>query len=386
MRRHLWIAALLLFGLVGPAGGQSIFNAAGLGVPVEGLDGRARALGNLGIGLPGISLMPTDPAASARIRLSTGVMVSQPSWVRSESETGVSKDSRGSRFPLMGVAYPLRFGTVSVQIGSFLDQHYQSESVGSVTVGGSAVDATDTFDQDGSVSNVNLGFARMFGERLAAGVTLGRYAGSVVRTFKRTFDPAAIDGVDDYVERGAWSYRGFSLTAGVSADLRPTLRISASIQLPTDLDAQANEDTTGQDGSFSLPVQYRLGIGATVAPGLVLTGSALLADWASDDIVGGTRGGSASGVGVGAELSRARLLGRDIPLRFGFRRTGLPYSFDDRDAHEQVWSGGFGVSLDSDGGIGVAGGDVAIERGRRVGAGPTESFWRATFSMILSGI
>ena len=92
------------------------------------------------------------------------------------------------------------------------------------------------------------------------------------------------------------------------------------------------------------------------------------------------------GFGVGAELSRARLLGRDIPLRFGFRRTGLPYSFDDRDAHEQVFSGGFGVSLNSDGGIGVAGGDVAIERGRRVGAGLTESFWRATFSMILSGI
>jgi hypothetical protein len=72
--------ALLLTAVVvtaAPVSGQSLFNSAGMGLPVEALDGRARALGNLGIGLRGGSLMPTDPAAVAGYRLATGVMASQ---------------------------------------------------------------------------------------------------------------------------------------------------------------------------------------------------------------------------------------------------------------------------------------------------------------------
>ena len=45
------LAAVLLAAV--PVSGQSLYNAAGLGVPVEALDGRARALGSLGIGLRG---------------------------------------------------------------------------------------------------------------------------------------------------------------------------------------------------------------------------------------------------------------------------------------------------------------------------------------------
>ena len=43
---------------------QSIFSSAGLGRPLEAVDGRARALGSVGIGLQGGSISPGDPAAA----------------------------------------------------------------------------------------------------------------------------------------------------------------------------------------------------------------------------------------------------------------------------------------------------------------------------------
>ena len=90
--------------------------------------------------------------------------------------------------------------------------------------------------------------------------------------------------------------------------------------------------------------------------------------------------------GLGVELSRARLLGKEAPLRFGFRRTGLPFSFDEGGAIEQVISGGFGLELSRVGDIVLASVDLAIERGRRTGAGLSENFWRATISLLASGL
>jgi hypothetical protein len=389
MKTRALSGALVLIGLgATDLAAQSLFNAAGLGVPIEALDGRARSLGNLGIGMPGSAFMPTDPAAVARFTFSTAVMAGQPSWVDYEADGGLSGNFRGNRFPLLGIAYPIFSGTMSVQAGSFLDQHFQAESVGTVNLAGGTVETSDSFDQDGSVSNLNLGFARMLNSDIAVGVTIGRYAGSVVRTFTRTFDEGETEGLDDYVERGEWDYKGLSFTAGVSADVGPSLRVAASVQVPSSLDAEASDDTGGDDGSFGLPVQYRVGASATPAAGLMVTGSFLLADWSSagDAISGGSEAGDTNGFGLGVELSRARVFGKSVPLRFGFRRSGLPFSFDDTSATERVFSGGFGIALNSQGELVLAGADLAIERGRRSGAGIVEKFWRATISVVVSSL
>ena len=91
MMKRLLMALAMLAAIGTPGAGQSLFNAAGLGVPVEGLDGRARALGNLGIGLGGGSFLPTDPAALGYLSVSTGVMVAQPTWIDYASSGGVTE-------------------------------------------------------------------------------------------------------------------------------------------------------------------------------------------------------------------------------------------------------------------------------------------------------
>ena len=48
---------------------QSLVARAGLGLPVEPLDARSRAMGGAGIGLSGAYLLATDPAAAAGLVL-----------------------------------------------------------------------------------------------------------------------------------------------------------------------------------------------------------------------------------------------------------------------------------------------------------------------------
>jgi hypothetical protein len=383
------LPALVGLAVIGtPAAGQSLFNAAGLGVPIEALDGRARALGNLGIGLRGGSFLPTDPAALGYLTVSTGVMAAQPTWIDYASEGGISGKVEGNRFPLLGIAYPLFQGMMSVQIGSFLDQHYQATAEGEIPFGDGSVATTDQFVQDGSISNLNLGFSRKLGENYSVGLTVGRYAGSVVRTLSRTYGDDETTDVDDYIEQGEWGYTGHSFTFGAGANVTPSVRVSASVQVPTNLNAEATDETRGEDQSYELPIQYRAGASALVGTGLTVTGSFQIADWsgAQEALSGIGKASDSNGFGVGAELSRARLWGKAMPLRFGYRQTGLPFSFDDTRTKEQAFAAGFGLALSTSGEVVLAGADFAVERGRRSGGGLTENFWRVTISLLASGL
>ena len=384
--KSVTVSVLVLLASAAPVWGQSLFNAAGLGMPVEALDGRARALGSMGIGLGGPSIMPTDPGGLARLGISTGVMAASPSWVDYSASGDDSGSFQGNRFPLVGIGYPFFGGMASVQFGSFLDQTYELTSVGEADLGNERVPTSDDFTQDGSVSNVNLGFARAINERFAAGLTVGRYAGSLDRTLVRTYGDEEEEGnVDQYIESGVWSWAGWSLTAGGSANFEG-LEVAASVQIPSTLSGSASDETRGSDGSFSLPIQYRVGATANLGSSVLLHSSVVLADWSSsEDEWADAYANSGSGFGVGLELSRARLLGKDAPLRFGFRRVGLPFAFEDESVTERTLSGGFGLVLNETAGIVLARIDMSIERGRRSSANLTENFWRATLSLLTSG-
>jgi hypothetical protein len=163
--------------------------------------------------------------------------------------------------------------------------------------------------------------------------------------------------------------------------------MAASVQVPTALEADASGATSGGDRTFDLPIQIRAGGSAALMTGLVVVGSVSLADWSNtqDDLTVASRAGMANTYGAGLELTQARLLGWDAPLRFGFRHSGLPFAFDDEGATERIFSGGFGLSLNTTNDVVLAGLDFALERGLRSGAGITENFWRATISFLASG-
>jgi hypothetical protein len=368
--------------------GQSLFSSAGLGLTVDAVDGRARSLGNLGLGLSGGALLPTDPAASARVQLPSGVLVAQPSWGNA-SDGGETNYFSGTRFPLLAAAYPVLGGTFTIYFASLLDQDFRGERETNVGLGGGSVVATDAFEQDGSVSSMNVGFARMLTEETSLGVTVGRYTGSVDRTLVRTIDSGpGGSAVQPYVSAGSWSYGGYLVTGGVATRLIGLVNLSASATWSTALDASALGTTTGDGGSFDVPLQLRIGVSAALAPGLTVSASALRADWSSvtDDLSLGTVARGVTAFGVGVELAQARLLGREAPLRLGYRRSGLPFALGSEDATERIYSGGFGLALNQSGEFVLASADLGVERGQRSAGALKESFWRATLSLRLAGL
>ena len=367
---------------------QSLFSSAGLGLPLEAVDGRARSLGNLGLGLSGGALLPSDPAAAARLRLPTGVLVAQPSWADASDGTETHY-FRGTRFPLLAAAYPVFGGMFSVQFASVMDQNFAGVRESTVSVGGAPLAASDSFEQAGSISSMNVGFARMVTEETSVGLTVGRYTGALDRTFIRTIDSGVSgNAVQPYVSAGSWSYAGYLVTGGVATRLVDLVNLSASATWSTALDAEASATTVGDDGSFDVPLQLRLGASAALSRGLTLNASAVRADWSgiAGDLNGGTQARAATAFGVGVELSQARLFGRDAPLRLGFRHAGLPFTVGSEKAVERAFSGGVGLTLNQTGEFVLGSMDLGLERGRRSAGALTENFWRATVSVRLAGL
>jgi hypothetical protein len=388
MNMRVMAACACLLGYALPVSGQSIFNSAGLGLALEALDGRSRALGSFGIGLPGGTLLPSDPAAAARVLLPTGVIAAQPSWA-DLSQEGSTQHAyhRGTRFPLLGLAYQSLGGTFTAQFASAFDQGYSGESVTALVIDGTTLPVTDRFVQEGSISSLMAGYARMLGAQSAVGVLLGRYSGRVDRTLTRVYGEAnGLGAVDPYVSAGSWRYSGWSVTAGASTERIGDVRLAASATWSTDLDAETLGPTEGPDRSFSVPLQLRVGASSALTQGLVVSASAVRADWtvAASDVGAGTRVRTVYGAGVGLELSQARLFGREAPLRLGFRRSGLPFSIGGGVGTEQVLSGGLALILNQSNGVILASTDLGVERGRRTGGVVTEDFWRATLSLRLS--
>jgi hypothetical protein len=390
MIRRTALLVALVAAVPAPAAAQSLFNAAGLGVPSDPLDARTRALGGVGIGLRGPLLLGSDPAAAADYLLPSGSLTAQPAWVDFErSDVTESGTFQGTRFPALGIAYPTAHSmVVTLSLDSFLDQRYESRSSSTFSLGGDPVEVEDHFVSQGGVSQLRLGVARRLGRRVAVGVSAARYGGSITRRLVRSF----LGGVDttavsDYQDGGFWSYSGASLTGGASLDLGNVAHVAASMTWSSSLDATASEDTQGTSRSYDLPLQVRLGASAVVAPGLSLSAGLTHADWSSldGDLTDGASAGSTTSYGVGVELTRARLLGRTAPLRVGYRRAELPFALGSGTPSEKVWVGGLGLNLSQAGEVVRASVDLALERGDRSDSVLSERFWRGTLTVRVAG-
>lgn len=389
MRRALVLVGAML-SLTVPAAAQSLFNASGLGLPADPLDARALSLGNVGIGLVGGAVLPTDPAAAAGLVGATGLLSAQPSWVDfSRSDGSESGSFRGERFPLGGFAYPGPRGTVfTLSFASQLDQRYRAVRQVSVGVTAGSGDATDTLTQEGGVALVSVGVARRVTGPLSAGLTVGRYTGSVTRTLvRRLGDVDVIGDPVAFQTRGRWRYSGAQVSGGLSLELGTVARVAGSMSWSSELNAEAGANTTAPSRSYSLPLTLRLGASGVLAEGLLATASLERADWSAteDDLVAGTTASATLEYGVGLELARARVLGRQAPLRFGYRRGSLPFGTGSGNPTESVFAGGVGIALNPQTDFVLGGVDVSLERGERSDGALTETFWRANFTMRVTG-
>ena len=164
--RSAWafLATLLL---PAAASGQSLLSAGGLGVPVDPLDARARALGGVGIGLMGGQLLPADPVSAADLNVPSVTITLANAWVDVE-EGDVTSTASGARFPALGVSYPMRdWGALTLTFGSLLDQRWETTRQQRLALGQTTALVTDRFFSDGGIAALRLGFGTRIAPSLA---------------------------------------------------------------------------------------------------------------------------------------------------------------------------------------------------------------------------
>lgn len=382
MKRASFLALFGLISLASGASGQSVLGTQGLGFPLEPLDGRSRALGSVGVALPGASLVPTDPASAARILFPSIQFTLQPHW-GSGSFGDESLDSKATRFPLLGVAYPVqRFNaTVFFTMGGLFDQRWEATEEGTEEFLGTTVPITDSFRSEGGVTTFQLGWGQRIGEDLSIGVGVGARAGSVRRTFARVVDTAFV-GVEvaPFREGKEWRYGGFSASLGIQWDALEFLRLGGSVNWSGDLEANPVDDDDGETTVFDLPTEFRLGASGILTPRLAAVVGFSYADWQPS--AGGLEAesvvGSVWSLGGGLEWAGPVMVSREFPIRLGFRRSGLPFVFDGENPVENVFSGGMGLNLVRAEDVLVGSVDLGVERGTREAGSLSESFWRGT--------
>lgn len=388
MRRSLLFGLGAVLALSTPLSAQSLFGSAGLGVPLEPLDARARALGAIGPGLLGSTLTPNDPSSAAGLVLPTLTATMQPLWGSFE-ESGVEGDLQGTRFPLVLAAYPMGvFGNVTASYQGVFDQRWAAERSSLIDVGGEQVRANDRFESLGGAALFQVGWARALGERAGVGISVGRYTGRLDRLFSRTLDTLSVGAdVSTFTEASSWNYTGTAGSVGVHVDPNPLIRVGASVHWSGSLEADPKERTEAAGSTFDLPIEYRVGASGALTQRLMFTAGLRYADWsgADGDLTDVETVGSTLSFGAGMEWGGPRFLGRTIPIRLGYRRSALPYRYRAGDPRESALAAGLALNFSQVQEFTLAGIDLALERTHRWDDVLSERFWRMTASLRVSG-
>jgi hypothetical protein len=384
--RTTWRVVCLLAALVGSpiaAEGQSLLSIDGFGIPQAGLDGRATALGGIGVGLGGARISAVDPAAAADMIAASIAFTGSSSWI-DVSQGEVTTDFTTTRFPMIAVSYPAgEYGVISMSFASVIDQTWEDQRSSVVDIGGGGqAFVRDVFESAGGVSALEIGWARRFG-RIAVGARGGRYTGSLRRSLTRVFDSVTVGSPVPPFQTGArWDYSGFTGIVGASASLGSQTFLSGSVRFGGDLEASAPDGTTGLDDTVGMPTDMRVGASFLLAPELVANAGFQLADWSGSDPTGRT----GWRFGGGVEWSGARILGKDGAWRIGGHRAQLPFLPEDADdATETLFSAGLGLVLvqSETGPLGWF--DLTFEFGGRSFGEISEDVLRSTLSVSIAG-
>lgn len=381
------LAMALLAALPNGAGAQSFLGYRALGLPVGAAEARAVALGNLGIGLPGVQINAADPASAAQVLFPTVSVSMQPTWGDFDLD-GQTGTARTTRFPMLGIGYPVLSaeGAITVSLSGHMEQRWAGEQDRSVSLGGIDVPVNDRFETNGGTSVARLGWAQRLGDRFALGASAGTYIGRIDQEFERTLDSLVVGSdVRPYAENSSWQYEGYTFSAGFTADPHDLIHLAGAVEWSGDL-RQEPRLATGEPGlSYSIPLRLSGGATGRLSQRVHINTSFVYQDWsAAQGFEDGVVSDEKLSYGAGLEVQMIQRETRSFPLRLGYRRSALPFGYRDQGASEMSWSLGFGMNLVEVEGVRFGWMDFAAERGTRMSAPLSENFWRATISIGIS--
>lgn len=406
--RYLGLALLGLL-LVVPLEGQSLTSIRGLGYPLTPNDARSEVLGGLGIGLQGLSTPLTNPAAVAGLTR-RGAVVSVAAVEQTVALGGASDGMGATRFPLIGIMYPVRGIVLTAGYGGYLDQSWAVERAGQQDIGGSTVAFQDFARSAGGIGQLQVGAAAPIGRRLAVGAAIGAYTGQQRLHFQRLFETTSFGRPETFNKTRNADYFAPLAQVGVRWDPAAVLRLAASVTWAGTLESEytwgdqlgaSDEDPReATTTEYSLPMKVAAGASAYLAPSLLATISGRWSGWSAVGLVPGTgfdTGNFSSSrdtweVGGGLEFNNpSPRETRTFPIRIGGQYRQLPFSFGDEAPTEWFVGAGLGMRIGPTAVNPVVRADLSVQRGERTAVGAsadndlTESAWRVSLSLSVFG-
>ena len=388
--RSLWAIVLILPSSVA---GQSVLGSSGLGMRLEPLDATQRALGGVGVTTRTAIVIPGNPMASLDLLAATIAFTAQPHW--GKYTIGADKGNFfGTRFPILALAYPLgTAGVFTFTAGSQFDQNWSVESRDSVDVGGGSLGVTDEFLSDGSIVAIQAGMARRLSPTLALGATVGVYRGGLKRSFSRTFDAEEADTlsllspINGSADAGEWNHSGPLASLNVSWDPSASLQVGATVGWGGTVKVNPRKGTDVVGREVSVPLEFKVSTTAVLSSAVALNAGVASSNWTDlgDPSVDRAAGGRVLSYGAGVEWDAMIFWADGLPLRFGFRRSELPFRFLGRKVKERAISAGFSVVMAQALDLPLAAVDFAIEVGNRNSGDFKESFGRVTVTTRVGG-
>jgi len=391
--RHL--RSLLVLALIFPStlASQSVLGSSGLGMKLEPLDAIQRALGGVGVTTLTATVLPGNPVTSLDVLAPTITFTVQPHW--GKYSVGSEKGNFvGTRFPLLGFAYPLGTdGVFTLTAVSQFDQNWSVESTDSVVTGGESVGITDTFLSDGGIVAVQAGWARRWSTTLAFGATLGFYSGGLTRSFTRAFDQETADSValgspiSPFATGGRWIHSGRLASLNVAWDPSSSLLVGTTVAWGGTIKVDPAEGAEGVRRKVSVPLELKVSTTAVLSPSLSLNVGVASSNWTDlgDPSINAAGAGRVMSYGAGVEWEVTNFWAGGFPLRFGFHRSVLPFRFSGKKVKESAISFGFSVVMVQALGLPLAAVDVAFESGNRNSGAFGETFRRLTVTTRVGG-
>lgn len=343
---------------------QSVFNAAGFGLPTDVSTMRGRALGDAGLGLDGETFSLENPAGLARFR-KAGFYLSllgQNTRIEAPDASATFKDVI---FPSAQVVIPWNRVALAIGYAQYLDFDAGFDSA--IEFEGDSIPVS--LERVGGVSVLSTGVGWTVNERTRVGASMDVYVGS-----RRTVREVGVGDVssgalatNDTLSR---NFRGFGATLGIERTFRGRGRVSAAWHVRPTLTSRITAAPTGGlidlETKVELPDEWVVGGAVLLAPRLTATVAARGAAWGGFHGLQVEPGTTADMLELGGGLEwrpegrRLLLFGEDAPLRVGLRWRRLPLELNGSPVKEWAASVGYGRTFQ-----GRSGFDVVLEAGRR---------------------
>jgi len=337
---------LLLAGMLAALGpsvmhAQGSLSLQGLGYPSGELSTRALGTGGALSGIDQRS--PINPAAIA-IQSAAQIYAQYDPEFRTITSDGKTSSTAAARMPNVGGILPVNGHLVlGISASSFLDRTWETSRARVQNFGTDTVLFNESLKSEGAITDVRLAAAYAVNARLRFGLAFHTFPGSERLTSNELFGDTT--KYQNITQVTIVSYSGTAVSAGMEADVLPSLSLALSGRKGGNIKMFGNDSLLTM---ATIPTQYSGTLAFSGIPGTLVAFNATHANWSQIASLSTlhTIAIDANDFSFGVESSGPHVGGGfPVLLRLGIRRRTLPFQVGADAVQETSFGGGIGIPI-----------------------------------------